>query len=746
MYRLSPAARDLLLRDKYAVELLGQIDRAHSNLTRTIATQSLVMPPFYAGVLFSTFRTQADPSALEATMHSVGVPIEAALAYGLPAWLRSKAKTTHDSLWRELGLHIQERVDERAGQLHYLDERRTNLATTGGADELFDAFTSRLGEKISDIGRTSGEIDAAVRAARVLPFVFPPALLLSGYLKRIALEMEERTLERRHLEAELDALQQTSERTSKDRRTDGLHIARQQGWNQEVAAEQSSLRNEMRAALIRKLGHNDSTRRMLDQRYATIALINTIFAGWTAPSLGSVNPAPFLYQANATSVVLASQSMLEVDLDTKVEELVATSRGFDQVVRAMETPKKIRTRPYRRAEWQQGASVDATRELASEIRKVAIQDPDAYAPIELSFQDAAFDRGDGEHIVFNFDIPPGITVIRGLNETGKSTLLKALIRDRRLVGGRMRCAGRDWQEISDAWVKQNLVYVNNYDQDELMELTFRRQQNAWNISDSVAQAALQAVGVTRDISAPNAFESLTDGEKARIRFALLPHVPQKFVALDETFNGLDQKGYEIIAGLMRKSIAEDGKTYVVVDHTDRMLPLCDHVVQLGPHGKTLANGPREAVVRLPFAPLRLRKYFAANHPVVDELRTASMTKAELGGGPVTLGDEYHEMLCGVTPGVTDEQLLIEKLASAPNSGIPDTVKLSRLLGEMETVDVSLTPKAIEVLRDHFVVASEDGVEYCTVQGGRLALPVVDHENLALPNPISLDRPELSIGR
>jgi hypothetical protein len=41
MYRLSPAARDLFLRDPASVELLRQIGDARRNLTWAIAMQSL---------------------------------------------------------------------------------------------------------------------------------------------------------------------------------------------------------------------------------------------------------------------------------------------------------------------------------------------------------------------------------------------------------------------------------------------------------------------------------------------------------------------------------------------------------------------------------------------------------------------------------------------------------------------------------------------------------------------------------
>ncbi|MCU1450400.1 MAG: modulated efflux pump with fused ATPase and integral rane subunit, partial [Acidimicrobiales bacterium] len=106
--------------------------------------------------------------------------------------------------------------------------------------------------------------------------------------------------------------------------------------------------------------------------------------------------------------------------------------------------------------------------------------------------------------------------------------------------------------------------------------------------ESAVNGVMEELGLTHRADLP--IHKLSGGQRKRVSVALELITKPSLLFLDEPTSGLDP-GFEKSAMELLRSLADGGRTVIVVTHSLQSLHLCDRVIFLAPGGTTAYFGP-----------------------------------------------------------------------------------------------------------------------------------------------------------
>jgi ABC-type multidrug transport system ATPase subunit/pSer/pThr/pTyr-binding forkhead associated (FHA) protein len=190
-----------------------------------------------------------------------------------------------------------------------------------------------------------------------------------------------------------------------------------------------------------------------------------------------------------------------------------------------------------------------------------------------------------------------LLAVVGPSGAGKSTLLGALTGLRPAPKGSVYFGGRDLYEEYDE-LRQRIGFVP---QDDVVhpELTVEQSLNyaaelrfAPDVTPAERRQRVEDVlvelGLVQRRHLPVA--KLSGGQRKRVSVAIELLTKPSLLFLDEPTSGLDPGLERSLMELLR-SLADSGRTVIVVTHSTESLNLCDRVLFLAPGGRTAYYGP-----------------------------------------------------------------------------------------------------------------------------------------------------------
>lgn len=249
---------------------------------------------------------------------------------------------------------------------------------------------------------------------------------------------------------------------------------------------------------------------------------------------------------------------------------------------------------------------------------------------ETGLQAEALTLGYGEaRIVHGLSakLPAGrFTAILGPNGCGKSTLLKALSRQMRPQGGKVRLDGRDIAAFGTKEAARALGLLGQGAEPPeglSVEALVRQGRyphrgpfSPWATADQHAvERALAQTGLKALRDRP--VEALSGGQRQRAWIAMVLAQSAPVLLLDEPTTWLDLRHQLDILGLMRRLVDDEGLTVIAVLHDlDQAARHADHVVMMKA-GRIVAEGP----VRETLTSERLAEVFGVSVEVLEDPRT-----------------------------------------------------------------------------------------------------------------------------
>jgi ABC transport system ATP-binding/permease protein len=190
-----------------------------------------------------------------------------------------------------------------------------------------------------------------------------------------------------------------------------------------------------------------------------------------------------------------------------------------------------------------------------------------------------------------------LLAVVGPSGAGKSTLLGALTGFRPATSGTVRYDERDLYD-NYAELRHRIGFVP---QDDILHtpLTVRRALNyaarlrfPQDVSAAERKQRIEEVLSELGLStqANQRIDSLSGGQRKRTSVALELLTKPSLLFLDEPTSGLDP-GYEKSVMQTLRSLADDGRSVVVVTHNIAHLNMCDRLLILAPGGRLAYFGP-----------------------------------------------------------------------------------------------------------------------------------------------------------
>jgi ABC-type multidrug transport system ATPase subunit/pSer/pThr/pTyr-binding forkhead associated (FHA) protein/ABC-type multidrug transport system permease subunit len=195
-----------------------------------------------------------------------------------------------------------------------------------------------------------------------------------------------------------------------------------------------------------------------------------------------------------------------------------------------------------------------------------------------------------------------LLAVIGPSGSGKSTLLNALTGFRPADTGTVRYAGRDmYAEYSE--LRRRIGHVP---QDDLLHTTLTvrkaleygarlrfppdttREERRERVNE-----VLHELGLEQRADVP--VQSLSGGQRKRTSVALELLTKPTLLFLDEPTSGLDPGLDKNVMGALR-TLADDGRTIVVVTHSVAQLDICDYILVLAKGGRTAYFGPPKSAL------------------------------------------------------------------------------------------------------------------------------------------------------
>ncbi|GGX86840.1 ABC transporter ATP-binding protein [Streptomyces hiroshimensis] len=223
--------------------------------------------------------------------------------------------------------------------------------------------------------------------------------------------------------------------------------------------------------------------------------------------------------------------------------------------------------------------------------------------ISLDVQDlyVHVDAGEGrKRLLDDVSFPVGeksLLAVVGPSGSGKSTLLNALTGLRPADQGAVLYDGRDlYRDYAELRARIGLV-----PQDDILhvQLTVRRALSyaaelRFPGDTAKAERLARVEEVIRELGleqrADQPIHSLSGGQRKRVSVALELLTKPSLLFLDEPTSGLDPGMDRSVMNTLR-TLADDGRTVIVVTHSVLSLDVCDRLLVLAPGGRTAFYGP-----------------------------------------------------------------------------------------------------------------------------------------------------------
>jgi len=233
----------------------------------------------------------------------------------------------------------------------------------------------------------------------------------------------------------------------------------------------------------------------------------------------------------------------------------------------------------------------------------------ARSPATIEAEGLAFAYTPGEPVLAGLSMtaPAGrLTAVLGPNGSGKTTLLKVLVGLLAPSSGQVRLAGRPLASWPRADLARRLAYVP---QETLAAIGFTvletvllgRSPHIGRLgfeSEADWRAAREALRLTEtDRFAERDLADLSGGERQRVIVARALAQEPDVVLLDEPTSFLDIRHQHGIYGLLRRLVAEGGKTVVTVNHALSLASAYADAVVLLARGEVAAAGTPQEVIR-----------------------------------------------------------------------------------------------------------------------------------------------------
>lgn len=198
----------------------------------------------------------------------------------------------------------------------------------------------------------------------------------------------------------------------------------------------------------------------------------------------------------------------------------------------------------------------------------------------------------------SFALPRGsLMAVLGPSGAGKSTLLGAITGTRPATSGTVRFNGRDlYQSFGE--VRNRIGFVPQEDiLHPLLTITTAMRHAARlrfpaDTTQAERDARISTVLAQLNLSdhVDKQIVDLSGGQRKRVNVALELLSEPDLLILDEPTSGLDPGNERSVMEQLR-SLADGGRTVVVVSHSTESLHLCDQVLMLAPGGRMAFQGP-----------------------------------------------------------------------------------------------------------------------------------------------------------
>ncbi|GAA5020940.1 hypothetical protein GCM10025734_75640 [Kitasatospora paranensis] len=220
--------------------------------------------------------------------------------------------------------------------------------------------------------------------------------------------------------------------------------------------------------------------------------------------------------------------------------------------------------------------------------------------IDLDVDRLTVKVGGGKTLLDGVTFPVGqkcLLAVAGPSGAGKSTLLNALTGLRPADEGTVSYDGRDlYRDYAELRRRIGLV-----PQDDILhtQLQVRRALNyaaelrfpddtAADEREARVEEVIAELGLGK--RADQVISSLSGGQRKRVSVALELLTKPSLLFLDEPTSGLDP-GMDRSVMQMLRSLADDGRTVIVVTHSVLSLDMCDRLLLLAPGGRIAYYGP-----------------------------------------------------------------------------------------------------------------------------------------------------------
>ncbi|HYA10472.1 MAG TPA: ABC transporter ATP-binding protein [Thermoplasmata archaeon] len=237
-----------------------------------------------------------------------------------------------------------------------------------------------------------------------------------------------------------------------------------------------------------------------------------------------------------------------------------------------------------------------------------------------------------------FDVAPGtVFAFLGPNGAGKTTTVEILEGLRRASAGTVRVLGLDpWREGAELHRKIGVIPQEFRFFDKI---TVREAVEYYRslFGTSVEPAELLARVELLDKSSSR-FDTLSGGQKQKLGLALSLTNDPEICFLDEPTTGLDPHARRAIWSVIR-SLRKDGRTVFLTTHYLEEAQLLADRVAIIHHGRIIAAGTPEEIIRAHGRPARLR---VDGPPALAELLARELgvtARADAGHVEVDLADK-----------------------------------------------------------------------------------------------------------
>lgn len=215
----------------------------------------------------------------------------------------------------------------------------------------------------------------------------------------------------------------------------------------------------------------------------------------------------------------------------------------------------------------------------------------------------------GKHNVLkniNLNFKKGlIHSVMGINGSGKSSLIKAMVRDNKLVNGELILSNKNLETYSNKELSLQVAYLpqeeelpNGFTVEEYVNLgrfSYNRWYKQWTKDDKrVVFESLKKVGAEKYIDSN--LMNLSGGQQQRVRIARLLAQNSDTLFLDEPCSFLDIKGQKEVLDCIRDISINEKKTVIMILHDPWQATLYGDELHIIDNNRVKFSGKKEEFI------------------------------------------------------------------------------------------------------------------------------------------------------